>query len=437
MLLRVKIKNFTSFYNEVEFNMFPNLKRKTYINHIYSDYKVPLLKQTAIYGTNGSGKSNFLEGMQAIKDFASDKDFMSNFSFESNKFKLSGEKNTLSSSFFIEFEHRGIYFIYLFEINNDIIIKEELYESGLGEVPNALLYSREKNKITTSLPISDEVNKAITSLIKSNPKSSLLSLNNEFPIISDRKVKLAYLWFDKKFNVLSLRRVSPHIINMIEKEKTFFKFANSIMKSIDLGIEKVFVDNKKLTDIFNENSPEHDYLKNKEKPGSFVQNEKVIFTVDTEKGEKVIKQLLFQQMGLNGYHGEMPYNLQSDGTAKILNLLPALYNIINNDCLFCIDEIENSIHPNLILALLNFFASTKTKGQLIYTTHQTILLGNQSQIRPDEIWLTEKIAGNTSMYSLNDFKLHKTLNIENGYLAGRFGATPNIGDIEINTEDVK
>jgi hypothetical protein len=33
------------------------------------------------------------------------------------------------------------------------------------------------------------------------------------------------------------------------------------------------------------------------------------------------------------------------------------------------------------------------------------------------------------MFSLNDFKLHNTLNIENGYLDGRYGAVPFVKDL--------
>ena len=52
-------------------------------------------------------------------------------------------------------------------------------------------------------------------------------------------------------------------------------------------------------------------------------------------------------------------------------------------------------------------------------------------MRPDEVWLTEKKDGATKLYSLNEFKLHNTLNIENGYLEGRYGGVPEIEEMEI------
>ncbi len=267
--------------------------------------------------------------------------------------------------------------------------------------------------------------------------SYALSGGNRFPsiIIDDEKVKSAFSWFDKKMQILSLQSVAPGIIHKAEKDKKFFSFMNKILANTDLGIDQVVIDRKKPEDMFKEREDFLKIINGEDAPNIYGENRRILYWVDTEKTKKIVKRFLFEQTGIKGYHGQLDYNTQSDGTVAMLNLLPAVYDIMNDDCLFCIDEIENSIHPNLILALLNFFSRTKTKGQLIYTTHEALLLGNQSELRPDEIWLAEKREGNTKMYSLNDFKLHNTLNIENGYLAGRFGAIPRIENLDIDIEN--
>ena len=54
MILRVILKNFLSFNDEVQFDMFPNMKRTTLSNHITMlNEKLPVLKMAAIYGANG------------------------------------------------------------------------------------------------------------------------------------------------------------------------------------------------------------------------------------------------------------------------------------------------------------------------------------------------------------------------------------------------
>ena len=139
---------------------------------------------------------------------------------------------------------------------------------------------------------------------------------------------------------------------------------------------------------------------------------------------------MFEQFGKDGFSKEMDIQAQSDGTVRLLSLMPAFYDAMKVGKTVVIDELDHSIHPHLVRELVRYFSSQKTKGQLIFTTHQTCLL-NQNFIRTDEVWLVEKKDGCTHMYSLNDFKIHNTISLENGYLEGRYGAIPFIGDLNM------
>lgn len=69
-------------------------------------------------------------------------------------------------------------------------------------------------------------------------------------------------------------------------------------------------------------------------------------------------------------------------------------------------------------------------GQLIFTTHESNLL-DQELFRQDEIWFAEKNQdGATDLYSLSDFKEHKTIDIRKGYLTGRYGSIPFLGNLK-------
>ena len=77
MILRVILKNFLSFNDEVQFDMFPNIKRTTLSNHMTMlDGKLPVLKMAAVYGANGAGKSNLLKGINFLKTIATNKNFL-------------------------------------------------------------------------------------------------------------------------------------------------------------------------------------------------------------------------------------------------------------------------------------------------------------------------------------------------------------------------
>ena len=138
---------------------------------------------------------------------------------------------------------------------------------------------------------------------------------------------------------------------------------------------------------------------------------------------------------LNTFNSDAAGNLvgfdpdeQSDGTRRILDLIPAIQLILDHPTVLFIDEIERSLHPSMIKALLTFLMNQKTKGQLIFTTHESNLL-DLSLFRQDEIWFAEKNnQGASTLYPLTNFKPRYDLDIKKGYLLGRFGAIPFLGN---------
>ena len=104
----------------------------------------------------------------------------------------------------------------------------------------------------------------------------------------------------------------------------------------------------------------------------------------------------------------------------------------DGDVTFVIDELDRSMHPVLAHAYLKFFLDTKHKKdhQLVVTTHETHLLDGDL-LRRDEIWFAEKDKSQASKtYSLMDFKPRKDLRLQRGYVHGRFGAIPFIGNMD-------
>lgn len=122
---------------------------------------------------------------------------------------------------------------------------------------------------------------------------------------------------------------------------------------------------------------------------------------------------------------------ESDGTIRLLDFVPALKDVISKRKVFIVDEIERSIHPLLIKKLVGKFSlDENSTGQLIFTTHESNLL-DQELFRQDEIWFVEKDkAGSSDLYSLSEFKEHKSIDIQKGYLSGRYGSIPFMGNLE-------
>lgn len=100
-----------------------------------------------------------------------------------------------------------------------------------------------------------------------------------------------------------------------------------------------------------------------------------------------------------------------------------------------VDEIDRRLHPFIVKYLVNLFRNPNVNqngAQLIFTTHETTLLSLDT-FRRDQIYFTEKDAksGVTDLYSLDEFSVRKTDNIEKGYLLGRYGAIPFLHTEEI------
>jgi uncharacterized protein len=132
----------------------------------------------------------------------------------------------------------------------------------------------------------------------------------------------------------------------------------------------------------------------------------------------------------------LPLEAESAGTVTLLGVSARLVRVLREGGLLCIDELEASLHPMLAHEILRLFNGPKhnPKGaQLIFTTHDTNLLGNvlgEPALRRDQIWFTEKDqTGATKLYPLTDFHPRKEENLERGYLQGRYGAVPFLGEL--------
>lgn len=90
-----------------------------------------------------------------------------------------------------------------------------------------------------------------------------------------------------------------------------------------------------------------------------------------------------------------------------------------------IDELDHSLHPVLVRALLaEYHRPNPTSGQLIFTTHNSSLL-DADLLRRDQVYLIDKGFDLAShLEALSSFQPRKQEALEKGYLMGRYGAVP-------------
>jgi len=126
---------------------------------------------------------------------------------------------------------------------------------------------------------------------------------------------------------------------------------------------------------------------------------------------------------------------ESKGVWTAMHLFPKIFNVLNNGGLLVVDELENSLHPLLMAKIINLFTSPETnpgKGQLIFTTHNVLLM-DKKYFRQDEIVFVAKDEsdGNSSIYRLSDIEgVRSDLDFCKNYILGAFGAIPDLSDKE-------
>lgn len=137
----------------------------------------------------------------------------------------------------------------------------------------------------------------------------------------------------------------------------------------------------------------------------------------------------------------LPIEKESKGTQALLRLALPVLSAIENGSILVVDELEASLHPSLAREIVQQFndPATNPRGaQIIFTTHDTNLLGStlgEPALRRDQVWFTEKDPqGATVVYPLTDYKPRKAENLERGYLQGRYGAIPFLGDFTLAAE---
>ncbi|MBP6741835.1 MAG: AAA family ATPase [Deltaproteobacteria bacterium] len=146
--------------------------------------------------------------------------------------------------------------------------------------------------------------------------------------------------------------------------------------------------------------------------------------------------VLTQRTLTSGQTIEFELEEESDGTRRLLDLVPVLFAFLGTDPtkdggVLLLDELERSLHPLLARKFLQDALASTTNSQLLFTTHDTNLL-DLDLLRADEIWFAEKGPDHASkLYSLAEFKeeqlQHLGSHLEKGYLNGRFGAIPFLG----------
>lgn len=437
MFTYIKAKNFKSLKN-IEFN----LKRT---KNVTNDF-------IAIYGENGSGKTNLVELFKFLqqitiarifdvswnmlpKEFFDLKDTMADkvplemkpiweltLNLEEYRTLNEDEDTEIEYGFKIN-DKEGFYYIKF----NKEIVEEKLYffvnkQSGyyFKLSKNGKKIQKElNNKIFTNGKYNKELEDNIE---KYWGKYSFLSLitfeirdKNEEYIINNISYKL--------FKIINkLISMAVHV------NKWFLKFIpdNYIRKLVLLDLKEGIVSKDEIDQI-----KKYEEVLNIFFTQAYADIKSVKYVIE-EKEDRVKYRLYFNKI-IGGKLKSIPIQLESEGTKRIIEEFDTLIGAIMGETV-AIDEIDNGIHD---LLMKNIILSIKDEitGQLIITTHNTLLL----EILPKECIyiLSTDYEGNKNINTIKEYgiKVQKNHNVRDLYFKGLFGGIPTTSYVDF--EEIK
>ncbi|TAF94485.1 MAG: ATP-binding protein [Cytophagia bacterium] len=444
MLITFTISNFLSFDAPITFSMaagqVETLPQQVIKGEKRSD--VSLLKSAVIYGANASGKSNFIKAVSFAKEVivaGLDKTITDNKHFRldtTNKFKptqfefeFKYKEKMYAYGVILSLSERKIKEEWLFEIlktTHKPVFERTVKEDGTSRVDIFLKLDKDGQK---RFEVYKEDIKATQLFLTEINDKNISNIQNIDPF------KNAFEWFKERLIIVLpiTKYLGINYVGNEEDSKNAFRY---FLQLFGTGVEGVETIEQDLEDQLLSHIKEESLID--------LQNGKVrdiilglgrdLFSISKNKGGLIKVFKLAMQHKQRNTQNLIAFELEdeSDGTQRLMDLIPVLVGLTQPHQTYLIDEIDRSLHPELTRKLLEtFFENTKgTPSQLIITTHESSLL-DLSLIRRDEIWFVEKDAdGASHMYSLEEFKPRLDKEVRRAYLQGRFGAIPFIGDVK-------
>lgn len=438
MLIRFQVKNLYSFEEETEFNLLTN-DSEHLPHHKKHCNGVDFLRLSAIYGANASGKSNFVRAIGLLQNIVKKGKIIDEVS--DYKFKLSKEALTKPISLAIELLSNSKMYYYTLTFDQKKILNETLVET-FKDKEDRIVFERSLTNERQEIPfieseVKDEKERMFLELLSdkllSKDELLLTFLTQKYPN-EYADIDNVFEWFSDVLIVLNSNFKIRGIAHKFDKHDSIVKFVNTFIPTLSTGIQRIEVQKKEIQGDNDDMKHLKDNIKDDQEQLFTNTNpdtgEEITFVM--EENDKIFAKRIFtEHLDKEGHKVFFPFGWESDGTKRLLEYTPLINGVINAEVVFVVDEIERSIHPMMIKELIRKISSdTSAQGQLIFTTHESCLL-DQEILRTDEIWFTQKDKGGaTHMYSLSDFNISNTANIEDGYLNGRYGGIPFLSNLK-------
>ena len=432
MIQEFQIQNFFSIRERQTLSFLPTNDDKMRSQYLYEVAEgIELLKIGIVYGSNASGKTNLLYALSFFRRTMLYKPENKNMGMGYVPFLLDNHSRKEHSSMQMTFWLNREKYVLSLEFDEKRIYEETLivYTSSRPTMLYSRSYQKETDHSEVIFGSKLGINKATQQAIAGNTTNNC-TVMAAFGQLNAATSRLNIV--EKFFNSGMRDMLIPH--DSLEynvkcelrrdKEGKKKRFLLQMLKASDFNITDLLLDER-------EESITPEMEKNI-KSAPLPEETKVEML---RRGTLKHEEILFQHTGEGGEY-TLQEHLESAGIQRFLGMSVVLYHVLHRNNFIPIDEVETSIHYELLSYFIKLFlANSEGSSQLLMTTHDINLL-NEDYIRRDVVWFTDKSReGVTQLKRLSSLGLHKTMSPYNAYKQGKLVDLPFLGSIYLDKED--
>lgn len=431
MFIEFSISNFRSILTRQTLSMVASpdaahLQRNVILG---KDKDLRLLRSAVVYGPNAAGKSNLLRAVETLRQLVQNSatSFQEGQPIPVTPFLFLKEASEQPSEFEIIFiADDGIRYHYCCVASAERVVKEWLVAYPLGRAQR--WFEREYDVETKTqrwwFGPNFNAERAERKVWQDFTRDNALFLSTAIQL-NNAQLRPAFNWITQKLIVLAPGvELNPFLsLNLLREEGGQEKIMR-FMRAADIGINRLELREEDILQPALGQLP----------PGAM----RLHFEVNLPPGVTPSAPKKFQVLAWHKRQDstdEVPIDMsdESDGTRKLFEFVGGWLRALDWGATLFVDELDRSLHPHMTRFLMGLFHSQHNvhDAQLVFTTHDTTLL-DTDLLRRDQIWFAEKDKQRASrFYSLLDYSPRKDEALERGYLKGRYGAIPFIGDLGI------
>lgn len=429
MLIKFTIENWMSFRESSTFSMVASRERQhgDRISRV-KKYQMRVLPVAAVYGGNASGKTNFFKALSFAKNLVS-KGTQPDGMIPVEPCHIDPNGATIPSRFVFELLANETVYEFCFAVSRKEVLEEKLTE--ISSVSERVLYERIGNDIHFEKSLEKD---QFLHFAFQGTRENQLFLTNSVNQKVENFVAI-YRWFRDDLVLIAPDSRFEPFEQFIQEDHPLYVTMNEMLPKLDTGIahlggEDVPFDNLPLPMSLREKLQE-DIIEGKT-VRLLTDRKDERFVITRKDGELTAKKLVAYHQRKDGSEVKFEMRQESDGSQRVIDLLPAFLSAAAADSskVYVIDELDRSLHTLLTRQLLEGFLScsgTDTRSQLLFTTHDVLLM-DQKLFRRDEMWVVERTPqGESCLVPFSEYKdVRYDKDIRKSYLQGRLGGVPRI-----------